>query len=99
MNNTISDSRRVFLKEKASCCMFYDYFLQPRITEEEEAREESAYVLQRFLKEMGLSFDEFYRMILDYSLGHGLDYIKDLYDSFKDSFVLEEEDDDGYIDF
>lgn len=97
--NNVSESRKVYLTEKASCCMFYDYYLQPRITEEEDAREESAFVLQRFLKEMNLSYDEFYRMILDYSLGHGLEYIKDLYDSFKNSFVNAEEDDDGFIDF
>ena len=83
--------------EKEACCLFYDTYLQPRITEEELSREETADALIRFLKRMNLNFDEFMRYIRYYSLGHGLNYLKEIYEG--NSYTDTDNNDDNYMDF
>ena len=94
-DNNMEKPYEVYCVEKEACCFFYDAYLQPRITEEELSREETAIVLFDFLKRMNLNFDEFMRYIRYYSLGHGLNYLKEIYEvnSYTDN------NDDNYMDF
>ena len=68
-------------KEKICEC-FYDLYIQPRYIYECEDRKETAWGLEHFLKTVGMSFDEFYKTIWEYSLGCGLDYMNELNNDF-----------------
>lgn len=62
------------------CCYFYDAFIMPQFVAEWEAREDCAEELEEFLKRMGITFDEFYHYVLSYSLGNGLQYMREVND-------------------
>ncbi len=76
-----TDSKKLLEKP---CCAFYDLFLIPCIYKQHEMQEQNAEILKSFLKKMGLSYNEFYQAILDYSLGFGLDYLDELNDIILD---------------
>ena len=99
-DNHMEKSYDVYSVEKEACCFFYDAYLQPRITEEELSREETADGLIEFLERMNLNFDEFMSYIRYYSLGHGLDYLQEIYDvrSFRENGD-DNDSDDNYMDF
>ena len=59
---------------------YYDYGIMPRFEEEWDNRLECAEALKKFLDRMGLSFEEFYDLVLDYSLGNGLQYMREVND-------------------
>ncbi len=63
---------------KDFCCFFYDRAIMPRFVDEWENRKECAEALKDFLNRMNITFDEFYRYVLDYSLGNGLEYMKEV---------------------
>ena len=60
------------------CRYFYDYGIMPRFEEEWDNRRECAEALKTFLDRMGLSFKQFYELILNYSLGNGLQYMREV---------------------
>lgn len=92
--------------KKQMCMMYYDYFLFPHIEQEETDREKMTSQLLRFLRAMNISFDDFLHCIREYSLGAGLEYIKNLYYRIPDekreqliSIIDEVYLDDNYMDF
>ena len=62
------------------CVFYYDHGIMPRFEEEWGNRLECAESLKAFLDKMGLSFTEFYDLVLDYSLGNGLQYMREVND-------------------
>lgn len=68
----------VKISKDKMCECFYDLYIQPRFMDECYEHEETARGLAQFLEIMGMSFDEFYDTVWSYSLGCGLDYMKDL---------------------
>ena len=62
-------------KQKERCCSFYDRIIIPRYTNEMEQREECAELLDDFLLEEEITYEEFDHYIRDYSFGFGLDYL------------------------
>ncbi len=58
---------------KQNCCQFYDESILPRYLREHSELEDCGYELESFLREMGLSLQEYKQYILMYSYGEGLD--------------------------
>lgn len=96
-DENIVEEKSVYDVEKNACCFFYDHNLQPLISEHEEILTECAFQLKCILERMNLSFDEFYDYICLYSLGHGLDILKECnqYNQMRDNIQNE----DYYMDF
>ena len=65
-------------KQKERCCAFLDEQIIPRYEHEMEQRQECADVLDDFLIEEELTYEDFYHYILFYSLGYGLDYLEEV---------------------
>ena len=64
--------------QQEACCAFYNTFIAPRVERMYEEQEECADILLQFLHKQKMTFDDFYHDILDYSLGFGLEYIREL---------------------
>ena len=86
--------------EKEACCLFFDKYIEPRVSEEEAKRIETEAALSEFLKRMNVGFDEFMDYIHFHSLGHGLDYLQEIYEvsSFRENSD-DNDSDDNYMDF
>ena len=63
---------------KKLCCFLFDRCIQPRYAKEQEEREECAEILEHFLRTTGISFDDFFSYVRNYSLGVGLQYMKEV---------------------
>lgn len=82
---------------KHQCCQFYDSKILPRVLHDQEEKLDCAEELDLFLSKMGITFQEFRRCILMYSLGLGLDYIGEayeMYQSIPDGFLGDESEND-----
>lgn len=63
---------------KQLCCFIFDRCIQPRYEKEQEEREVCAEILEHFLRTTGISFDAFFSYVRNYSLGVGLQYMKEV---------------------
>lgn len=86
-------------KKEAICECFYDLYIQPRYMQECDNREETAHDLERFLNAAEMSFDEFIETIWEYSLGCGLDYMKDLNEYIRQHYYEQPFPINDYIEF
>lgn len=98
MKNYLNDLQleESYDEEKAICCFVFTKVFEPRISEIEEIQEESALLLQQFLDEANLSFEDFYNHIRYYSCGHGLDFMRDFNEMNKPREEIMSE---SYMDF
>ena len=62
------------------CCSFYDNYILPQFRAEWEQREECAQLLEAFLGEEGITYEEFFDNIQSYSLGYGLQLLSEIND-------------------
>ncbi len=95
----LNEEKTVYDVEKSACCFIFCHMLEPLILQEEEIRSNCSSLLRQFLEEMDLSFDEFIDYIRFYSLGHGLDYLKECNEYNESRKQMLVEDEDYYMDF
>ncbi len=73
-----TDSGKLHLAVKGMCCFVYDKYFFPKFKAIEKDMQDSADFLSGFLEKMNLTYDQFCRLIRDYSFGYGLEFIKEV---------------------
>ena len=68
-------------KQQERCCSFLDNRIITSYEDEMEQRLECADLLDDFLNEEEISFEDFYDYVHYYSLGYGLDYLREVNDT------------------
>ena len=75
-----SDEGKLHNATKRMCCFYYEKVLMPKIELLRDIYKEGSDILCKFLQWIDLSYEDFIRYIRYYSLGNGLDEIKEFYD-------------------